>query len=161
MLESCLTVLPALSLHSFCFIVKKTKKSAICASALTVQFLPWIWKQKTSNIRMCMYLCMWLMLCTHDESAWSVGAWPTDQLVSLASQSECNTRPSRLTTDEWKLDAQKLSTCRTAIDVGRHHPQSQTRRSSRTLSSALSPTSPPADHLSSTTTLMTALYLMS
>jgi len=112
-----------------------------------------IYNTRTSNI----YVSRptQVLLHTHVEWSWSVGVWPTDQSVSLASRSDCDTSSSRLRQASWTLDAQNSSTCQTGVDCGRHHRQIQlhSHRSPKTLSSALTLASPPADGSASIATL--------
>jgi len=95
---------------------------------------------------------------THVEWAWSVDAWPTDQLVSLASRPGCAASPWTLTTTQWMLASQNFLTYRTCMDRGHHQSESHWHRASETLSSAPTPTSLLADHSASTATTSLGLY---
>jgi len=97
---------------------------------------------------------------THSQSASSACASPTEESLTVASRSVSGARRSRLTTAEWTLETPHLWTCHCADGGRRHcHQQSQSHwhRSLRTLSSAVSPTSPAADHSAPTATTSNGL----
>jgi len=94
---------------------------------------------------------------THVQRASWAGVWPTDELLTVASLLVSDSSLSILKTALWKLDTQNFWICQTCTERGRHHRQSLSCTVSRTLSSALSPTTLVADHSASTATTSSKL----
>jgi len=94
---------------------------------------------------------------THVQWASWAGVWPIEEWVTVASLSVSDSSMSRLKTALWKLDTQYFWNCRTWMQCGRHHRHSHSHTVLRTLSSALPPATPLADHSASTATTSSKL----
>ena len=118
------------SLHVFFSVSKKTRrhvKIRLQINSIKADIIQCT--MHISYIRLPIYTAN---IHTHVEWAWSVDAWPTDQLVSQASHTMCDASPSTLTSTQWQLDSQNFWTCRTCMNGGRHfyQPQSHWHRAS-------------------------------
>ena len=90
---------------------------------------------------------------THIQSAFSADVWPTDQLVTVASQSESDASCNTPSTTLWTLAVLNSWICQIDTDSPHHQhqrSQSPSNTASKTPSSALSPSFPAADQWTST-----------